>query len=103
MVHQGDLLKLKNPSFHILILSKDFFNQSGMAVACPVVEQAAPDALHIPVKTEEFSGVAMIEQLRSLDLQTRHYKTVGTISFEQIQNVSDAAASLFDYYPFSLE
>ena len=102
-VCQGDILHLENMKFMILILSKDFFNRSGLTIACPVMEKAAPDALHIPVETGKIKGTAMLEQLKSLDLRSRHYLKKGHISFEQIQEISDAVQSIFDYYPFSLQ
>ena len=48
---------------------------------------------------DDQAGTAMIEQLRSLDIKSRHYKRISEISFEQIQNISDAVQSIFDYYP----
>ncbi|MBQ9157642.1 MAG: type II toxin-antitoxin system PemK/MazF family toxin [Eubacterium sp.] len=49
---------------------------------------------------DDQAGTAMIEQLRSLDIKSRHYKRISEISFEQIQNISDAVQSIFDYYPW---
>lgn len=99
---QGEILKLERPAITVLVLSKDFFNESGMAVVCPVSDGAEEDPLHIPVCTEKLQGVAMLEQLRSLDLQARHYTRLSVLPFEQIQNIADAAQAIFDYYPFSL-
>ena len=102
-VHQGEILELSDKNLTILVLSRDFFNASGLAVVCPVVDRADPDALHI--KIEISPGVvrtALVEQLKSLDLHARYYKTCGRIDFSQIQDISDAVQGIFDYYPFSI-
>ena len=101
-VKQGEILKLKQPAMTVLVLSKDFFNTSGMAVVCPVSSAASEDPLHIPIGTERLQGVAKLEQLRSLDLQARRYAKLTELPFEQIQNIADAVQSIFDYYPFSV-
>ena len=101
-IQQGDILHLSSPSVDILVLSKDFFNRTGMVIACPLLKKASKDALHIPVTADGFTGIALLEQLRSLDTHARFYKSVSHLSFEQIQNISDAAQGIFDYYPFSI-
>ena len=99
-INMGDILRLEDTAFPILVLSKEFFNNSGMIIACPVAAHASEDALHIPVRTGDFSGIALLEQLRSLDIHARLYKKEGQISFEQVQDISDAVQGIFDYYPF---
>ena len=37
--------------------------------------------------------------MRGIDIRARHYSLLGEISMEQIQNISDAAQDIFDYYP----
>ena len=101
MIHQGEILRLDLPSILILVLSKDFFNRSGLAIACPIRQDASEDALHISVKAEKIQGTAMLEQMRSIDLRARYYSRIDMLDFEQIQNITDAAQSIFDYYPFS--
>ena len=100
-VSQGDILRLEKGRFEILVLSKDFFNRSGMIIACPIVKNAPPDALHIPVCTDHFHGTACLEQLKGIDIQTRFYTRIGRIPFVQIQDIADAVQSIFDYYPYS--
>ena len=102
VVRQGDILKLERPKTDILVLSKEFFNKCGLIIACPVVKNALPDALHIEIKSDDYTGIALIEQLKSLDIKSRHYQTISEISFEQIQNISDAVQGIFDYYPRSV-
>lgn len=99
---QGDILWLEKNAQYVLVLSREFFNQSGMAVVCPLRDSAEPDALHIEISCEAYTGTALLEHLRSLDLQARHYRRISSISYEQIQDISDAVQGIFDYYPYSL-
>ena len=102
LVRQGDVLFLEKNSMHVLVLSRDFFNRSGIAVVCPVRKEAFEDALHIPVETPVFKGTALLEHIKSIDLQARFYSKITEIPFEQIQDISDAVQSIFEYFPFSL-
>ena len=101
-VHQGDVLFLEKNSLYVLVLSREFFNRSGLAVVCPIEQKASGDALHIAVETPVFRGIAMLEHLKSIDLQARYYRKVTEIHYEEIQNISDAVQGIFDYYPYSL-
>lgn len=102
VIKMGEILEPEKSRFPILVLSKEFFNATGMVVACPVVKNASEDALHIPVRTDRFEGIALLEQLKSLDMTARRYRKLGQLMFEQIQNCADAVQSIFDYYPYSV-
>lgn len=97
---QGDLLVFTRENKKALVISKDFFNRSGLSVVCPVVSQASEDALHIPISTEKEFGVALCEHLKTTDLAKRHYKKIGAIPYSQIQEVTDAVQAIYDYYPY---
>ena len=100
VLNQGEIIRLETSGITGLVLSRAFFNRSGMAVVCPVVACAAEDALHIPVTGEKLKGVALLEHLKSLDLRTRFYERIEVLTYQQIQNISDAVQGIFDYYPF---
>ena len=99
-VQQGEIIILEGSRQHALVLSRDFFNKSGLAVLCPVVKNASKDALHIPVFLPEYEGTAIIEQLKTLDMDKRLYQTVGNLPYDQMQNLADAVQGIFDYYPY---
>ena len=99
-IDQGEILHLEFPSVDILVLSKEFFNRTGMIIACPIARLAKEDALHISINADGFQGIALLEQLRSLDLSSRHYRKVSEIDYSQLQNITDAVQSIFDYYPY---
>ena len=42
---QGDILKIASLPYPIVVVSKNFFNESGLVMACPIV----PDAVRGPL------------------------------------------------------
>ena len=78
----------------------EYVTQSGLCVVCPVVENTAADALHIRVKADSFVGIAMCEQLKTMDLKNRYFRKKGSLSYGMIQEITDAVQSIFDYYPY---
>ncbi len=99
---QGEIIHLAESGRNALVVSREYFNRTGLCVLCPIVSEAAPDALHIPVCDREFSGVVLCEQLKSLDLSRRFYKSVGHLSMEQIMDITDAVQAIFDYFPYGM-
>ncbi|MCD7717639.1 MAG: type II toxin-antitoxin system PemK/MazF family toxin [Lachnospiraceae bacterium] len=98
-ISQGDILKVENLSFPVVVVSKNFFNQSEQIMACPVLRNAMADPLHIPVTWNDTQGVVLCEQLKILDLRVRGYKKTGGLKIDSIMDITDAIQSIFDYYP----
>ncbi len=99
-VEQGDVLELEENRRQVLVLSKNFFNQTGLCIVCPVISEASSDALHIKVKAGDLEGFALCEQIKTIDLVKRRFRKRGSLSFAQIQEITDAVQSIFDYYPY---
>ncbi len=98
-ISQGDILKIEKLSFPVLVVSKDFFNQSEQIIACPIQDHAAADPLHISVTWSDMHGIVLCEQLKVLDLRVRGYRKTGNLKIESIMDITDAIQSIFDYYP----
>ena len=96
-IDQGDILKVEKIKGHVLVVSKNFFNQSESAFLCPIISEASPDPLHIGIETDELSGVVLCEDVKRLDLQERGFRRVGRVKYEDIINITDAIQSIFDY------
>ena len=101
-VRLGDILRLSDSTAYALVISRDFYNRSGMAVLCPIVHFAEEDALHFPFQTKELQGVILAEQIKSMDLSVRYYQTVSSLSIAQLQDICDAVQDIFAYYPYSV-
>lgn len=85
---------VKNP---VLIVSKNFFNQSEQAIVCPVLPSASLDLLHIEITTAEVQGFVLCEQMKLLDLRYRGFKRISRIKYADIINITDAIQAIFDY------
>lgn len=94
---QGDLLKIEGINMPVLVVSKNFFNQSGEMIGCPVYRNGKPGALHIRIETEEVTGYVHCEKMALLDMNIRRYSKLGSINMSEIIDITDAIQGVFDY------
>lgn len=97
MFYQGEILSIENIAFPVVIASKDFFNKSGLAIGCPIVEKASESPLHLQVNTNKVQGYIYAEELRLYDLQKRRYKKLDTMDSLELINFVDTVQGIFDY------
>ncbi len=96
-VRQGDILKVEKMNWPIIVLSKDFFNQSGEILACPVFDSSTESPLHFSFETREISGIAQCEKITLLDLNARRFTKIDELQLLDRRNVADIVQSIFDY------
>ncbi len=96
-IHQGDILKVDRVKLPVLVVSKDFFNQSGEVIGCPIYDVGEAGALRIYVRTPGLKGYVHCEKLALLDLNTRGFSKVDRICMDDIINITDAIQGIFDY------
>ena len=96
-VEQGDLLKVGGLTYPVIVVSNNFFNESGKAIVCPVVKTAIEGPLHIRLKDCAVEGIVLCEQVRFVDLATRHFSKMATTHYFNIMDISDAVMGMFDY------
>ena len=94
---QGDVLKVS--SFHcpVVVVSKNFFNESGMVLACPLLPDATPGPLRIGFRGNKTGGYVYCEQLRIVDLNVRRFSKVDAVPYLEMIDIIDAIQSIFDY------
>ncbi len=97
---QGDIIWLPEEKKMALVISKNFFNETGLAVVCPVIRRAAADALHLPIRVGNEEGVVLCEHLKTMDLNKRYYQKRDSIPYALLQEAVDMVQAIFDYYPF---
>ena len=97
---QGDLLKLSGLSYPVMVVSNDLFNASGLAIVCPIQEQAVPGPLHIKLEKGPVSGYVMCEYLKQVDLNARKFTKLTDAPYYDALNISDAVMGIFDYQIF---
>ena len=97
MIEQGDMLRVGGINYPVIVVSNNFFNQSGKVIACPIVKNAIEGPLHIKLKDSSVEGIVLCEQVKYLDLKARHFsKLTSTHNFDII-DISDAVMGMFDY------
>ena len=96
-VEQGDLLRVGGIPFPVIVVSNNFFNESGKAIVCPIMKNAVPGPLHIELRDCPVEGYVLCEQVRFLDLSARRFSRLSDTHYFDIVNISDAVMSMFDY------
>ncbi|MCD8068049.1 MAG: type II toxin-antitoxin system PemK/MazF family toxin [Lachnospiraceae bacterium] len=95
---QGDILKIEYIQVPVLVVSRDYFNESGEIIGCPLLAASTEGPLHIFVSDGEMGGYVQCEKLKLLDLSVRGYKKTGQIGTMDRMNITDAVQSIFDYF-----
>lgn len=96
-IAQGDFLRVSGIGYPVIVVSNDFFNQTGKAIVCPIVPEAEKGPLHIEVKDSVVKGYVLCEQVKYLDLKARRFSRLTTSHYFDIMDISDAVMSMFDY------
>lgn len=96
-IEQGDLLKIDGIQHPVMVVSNNFFNQSGCAIVCPIVKSAVEGPLHIELKDIPVTGYVLCEQVRYLDLSGRRYSKLTASHYFDIMDISDAVVGMFEY------
>ena len=94
---QGNILKIEHIKKPVLVVSKNFFNQTFEIIGCPIYEKGESGPLHIHIKTEMIEGYVQCEKLALLDLNIRGYSKIDRIHYPDIINITDAIQGIFDY------
>jgi mRNA interferase MazF len=104
MVSQGDIIMLNfDPQAGheqagyrpALVVSNNFFNaKTNMAIVCPVTNTYNEFPLHIRLdERTKTSGVILCENVKSLDINKRHFRIVETLPQDILQRVIDVICS----------
>lgn len=96
-IEQGDLLRVSGLNYPVIVVSNDFFNESGKAVVCPILKSAAEGPLHIRLKNCPVEGYVLCEQVRYIDLSARRFSKMTQTHYYDIMDISDAVMGIFDY------
>ena len=96
-LHQGDVLKIERIKDPILVVSKDFFNEEGEVIGCPIFIDSTEGPLHVWISTKDVSGYVQCEKIQLLDLNVRGYSKTGVIELDDRMEISDRIQSIFEY------
>lgn len=96
-LQQGDIINIDKFKSPVLVTSKDFFNQTGEIIGCPIFQDSVASPLHIKIRTDNTEGYVQCEKLTLLDLNVRSFFKTDRISMADIINITDAIQGIFDY------
>ena len=96
-IEQGDLLKVSGINYPVIVVSNNFFNESGKAIVCPIMTNAIEGPLHIRLRDCPVEGYVLCEQVRFLDLAVRRFSKMTATHYFDIMDISDAVMGMFDY------
>ncbi|MCR4831288.1 MAG: type II toxin-antitoxin system PemK/MazF family toxin [Pseudobutyrivibrio sp.] len=94
---QGDILKIEKIKVPVLVVSKNYFNESGEIIGCPIYEDGELGPLHIRISDEEDGGIVHCEKMKLFDLRVRGCTKVGNISINAIMDITDTIQGICDY------
>ena len=94
---QGDIIRVSGGRVPFLVVSSSFFNRSGLVVVCPIVSKALNDAMHIPVKTKQITGVVLCEELAVVSTSNRSCIAKDHLFGETLLEIIYRVQSIFDY------
>jgi len=93
-VGQGDVLRIHGFKMPVVVVSNDYFNRTGNAIVCPVVQKAEEGPLHFDLETEQVKGRILCEQVHYVNLSNRYYSRLAGLEYFSMMDVSDAIMCL---------
>lgn len=96
-LEQGMIIKIEGIKDPVLVVSKDYYNQIGQIIGCPVVKTNVKGAIYREINNDEVTGTILCDQVRNFDINLRGYSIISKISMEEKMIISDIIQGLFDY------
>ena len=98
---QGSILRVSGMNWPVIVVSNDHFNVIGEVIVCPILDNIAPNAVHLPISVStalgEISGLIACEHVRHIDLNVRRFSKLGVLPLGDYLDISDTLISLFDF------
>ena len=98
MVEQGDILKIDGFSQLALVISKNTYNETGMAILCPIIKKSIGSIFEVKVDVNDSVMYVASDGVRQLDMECRNYNKKGRLPYSKLIYVIDMAQSVIDYY-----
>lgn len=80
-----------------IILSNKVFNQHlGLAFACPITNTKRDFPFHIAVESDNITGYIMVEQMKSIDYNSRGVKFIEKADTETVNTILGIVDGILD-------
>ncbi len=97
MVEQGDIIKIEGVKDLALVISKDTYNESEMAIILPILKRKCDSSFEVEINIEETPYYVMCDKVKQIDLKPRIYSKKGSISYIKRILVIDMVQAIVDY------
>ena len=97
MVEQGDIIKIRNINYPILVVSKNTYNRSGHLIGCPILSSDIGSPLCVRIESPLVNGYVLCDNPRQFDWRARGFTPKGRIALSRQIVILDMIQSLFDY------
>jgi len=78
-----------------IVISRIFLNRSsGLAVICPITSKQKFYPFEVLIKTEKISGVALVDQARSVDYSARKFEFIARVDERIVLEIKAKFATL---------
>ncbi|MBE5912246.1 type II toxin-antitoxin system PemK/MazF family toxin [Pseudobutyrivibrio sp.] len=98
MVEQGDIIKIEGIGHMALVISKGSYNESGMAVVCPMTNKKTGSTFEVEISVDDVAMYVASDAVRQIDVESRSYRKVGRVPYRKLIYVIDMAQSVMDYF-----
>ena len=98
---QGDILRVSGINWPVIVVSNDHFNEIGEVIVCPILNNIAQNAVHLPIcvasASGKMEGLVACEHVRHIDLKARRFSKLGAMVLTGFLDISDTLIALFDF------
>ena len=97
MVEQGDVIKIDGVRNLALVISKNYYNESGKAILCPVCEKDLGTTFSMEIELNDTKFYVCCDAVKQMDVDTRGYTKKGHLQLGKLIQVINLAKSIIDY------
>lgn len=95
MVNQGDIIKLEGIQTPGVVISKDFYNESGSVILCPIIKKTVSN-MCFSINYEDTKAYVQCDNVRMIDLSSRFYSVKGRIKMDELIEIIGITTSILD-------
>lgn len=97
MVEQGDIIKIEGIKHLALVISKNYYNESGKAILCPVLDTDIGTSFSLEIELDQDKYYVCCDAVKQMDLDTRSYTKKGHLHLGKMIQVVNLVQSISDY------
>ena len=97
MVEQGDIIQITGEDRLALVVSKNYYNESGKAILCPVYKQDFGTAFCLEIELDGEKAFVCCDSVKQIDVETRGYSKMGRLHLGKLIQVVNLIKAIVDY------